>query len=193
MATNGTYQVGGGNQYINGLDHALRWNGTASSVFDLNPNSFSRSYAYDINGLQIVGEGSGASTGGYTHAVLWNDTNVTDLNPAKYITSRARSTNSIQQVGDAGPTTTPSMTHAMVWSGSAGSAIDLHQFLSGQFTQSSANAIDAQGNIVGYAIDASYNTHAILWVPVPEPSSIILLGFGVVGLFAFFWRRSRKA
>ena len=35
-----------------------------------------------------------------------------------------------------------------------------------------------QGNIVGYAYDGAYNCHAILWIPVPEPATFVMLGMG---------------
>jgi uncharacterized membrane protein len=77
----------------------------------------------------------------------------------------------------------------LLWSGTAQSAVDLQQFLPDGYTSSHASAIDAQGNIVGGARDASGNGHAILWEPVPEPSTLVLLGLGALGLLGFARRR----
>jgi hypothetical protein len=77
--------------------------------------------------------------------------------------------------------------HALLWNGSADDCVDLHQFLPEGFWGSSADAIDANGMIVGTAGAEDGSLHAILWVPVPEPSSIA--SFVLVALAAM---RRRK-
>jgi hypothetical protein len=163
---------------LEGEEHALRWSGTASSLEDLNPSEFTFSFAFGIHGTQVVGAGG---NGNGIHALLWDGTDVVDLNPSGYYTSCARSTNGAQQVGSAN-------NHAMVWSGTADSAIDLNQFLAFGVTDAYANAIDAQGNIVGCVTDELGHLHAILWVPVPEPSTIDLLAIAAFGVLMRRWR-----
>lgn len=195
--TNGTQQVGYGKGTATGGNyHALLWNGSATNKVDLNPSGFSTSYGEAMSGMQQVGSGKGSATGGNFHALLWNGTpgSKIDLNPSGFEYSEGHGTNGTQQVGLGYSPAMNGNFHAMLWSGSSSSAIDLHQYLPpDQFVKSRAYAIDSQGNIVGCAFDGAGNSHAILWKPVPEPSTFVLLGFGVAGLFAWSWRRIRKA
>jgi probable HAF family extracellular repeat protein len=69
--------------------------------------------------------------------------------------------------------------------------VDLHQFFADGFSSSQANAIDALGNIVGYATDTSGHTHAILWQPVHEPGTLSLLGILGICLSGYGWRRRK--
>ena len=69
----------------------------------------------------------------------------------------------------------------------AASAVDLHGFLGGlgpMFTGSLATGISDTGSIVGYAFYTSGNTYAVLWTPVPEPTTcaLIVVGIGVASL-----------
>jgi hypothetical protein len=45
------------------------------------------------------------------------------------------------------------------------------------------------GNIFGFAFSTDGTTHAVLWKPVPEPSSIVLAALGTFGLAAIARRR----
>ena len=75
--------------------------------------------------------------------------------------TRSSATNGVNQVGEADDAALPRHKHAVVWSGTAGSVVDLNQFLPAGFTDAQAMAIDSNGNIVGYA-----NNHAFMWVRV---------------------------
>jgi probable HAF family extracellular repeat protein len=61
-----------------------------------------------------------------------------------------------------------------LWQSDAGRTVDLHGFLPPGFQFSMAQAIDSNGNVVGYAHDGDPSrSHAFLWkrnVPEPEGS-----------------------
>ena len=64
------------------------------------------------------------------------------------------------EVGSAG---IGSRTHAMIWMSAAHSAVDLHSYLPGGYTDSVATGIDEEGNVTGMAIDMSGAAHDFLW------------------------------
>src|SRR5207245_1932650 len=148
----GSQQVGSGFGSATGNDeHALLWAGTASTVVDLNPGGFDRSYGLGTSGSQQVGFGSGPATGGNDDALLWSGTasSVVDLHPSGFFESEGRGISGGQQVG-VGYNATFSIVHALLWSGTASSVVDLHSFLSADYSQSLALGIDANGNVIGY-------------------------------------------
>jgi len=171
--TSGSQQVGGGAG--NGGIHALLWSGTAASVVDLNPPGFSFSEAYGISGDQQVGTGFGPATGTNFHALLWYGTpsSAVDLNPSGWTVSQCSGCYGNYQVGAASLTEVTGTyagiyQHAMLWSGTSNSAVDLHQYLSSDYTNSSAFGIDEYGNIAGWAYGQGVGQHAIEWVPLPN-------------------------
>lgn len=163
-ATDGTYQVGHGilaGGISDGQFHALLWSGSAGSVVDLNPAPNMVSVAHGIFGDQIVGSTN-------LGAALWVGPDHKFVNLGG---GTAYATNGIYQVGVAYGN------HAVRWSGTAGSILDLQQFLSAEFQlgpypSSAADSIDAAGNIVGEALGPN-GWEAVMWVPVvPEPGII---------------------
>ena len=163
------------------------------TAIDLNPSGFTSSYATGVGGGQQVGYGFGATTGIYQHALLWTGTaaSVVDLNPSGFTASEALGVGGGQQVGYGSGPATGFLDHALLWTGTAGSVVDLNAFLPPGFTSSDATGIDASGDIVGYASDAAGETHAFLWQPVAEPSSVLLLVVGLGALAGLAWRRGR--
>jgi hypothetical protein len=182
LAVSGAFQVGRAyNNDIGGDDHAMLWNSTAASAVDLHPIGFANSRAEAVSGDSQVG--SGFLPGASTHALLWHGSaaSVVDLNPAGFDFSMAHGVSGNMQVGNAAGPTAPLHGHAMLWHGTAASAVDLHVFLSGlgpTFAQSVANDITENGSIVGYATDTSGRNYAVLWTPVPEPTSCALVAIG---------------
>lgn len=62
--------------------------------------------------------------------------------------------------------------------GTPTSYVDLHSYLDSGFVSSNAYAISSDGYIVGSAKDSAGKSHAILWVPTPEPATLSLLALG---------------
>ncbi|HLJ98264.1 MAG TPA: PEP-CTERM sorting domain-containing protein [Gemmataceae bacterium] len=54
-----------------------------------------------------------------------------------------------------------------------------------------ARGINDNGQIVGYYTDTAGNEHGFLATPTPEPSTLVLLGCGVLGIIACGWRKWR--
>jgi len=182
----GASQVGyGAENFRGGLqNHALLWNGTAASVVDLNPAGFTSSAAHGVWGASQVGSGYSPARG--VRALLWNGAaaSVVDLNPAGMNEASATGVSGAGQVGYG---LASGRYHALVWNGTAASAVDLHPFLTGlgpAFTSSRAKGISDDGTIVGHAHDGT-REYAVLWTPVPEPTSLVLAAI----LFGYFSAR----
>jgi hypothetical protein len=182
FGTDGTHQVGD-------VGHAAVWSGTASSMRLLpEPTGFTASSARGVAGDQVVGYGIPA--GAADHALLWSlagDT-VIDLNPAGFTRSRAAATNGRQQVGT-GVTPDLPFERALVWNGTPDDYVDLTSLLPPGYASAAAYGIDDAGNIVGSALSPDSLVHAVMWVPVPEPSS---LPWGVLGVIPFISRGRRR-
>jgi hypothetical protein len=184
-------QVGAGESSSTGNNfHALVWSGTAASAVDLNPSGFDYSYAYNASGDQQVGYGEGIATGGSEHAMLWSGTaaSAVDLNPTDLggvLTSYANATNGTEQVGFG--QFDPGLANALLWSGTAASAVNLQLLLppAGEWQDSDAYSIDANGNVFGIA-DGTLNgisgSFAVEWSPTPEPASFSIFVVSVLGL-----------
>lgn len=187
-AITGAYQVGWGTERLTGGVHALLWRGTAENLIDLHPPEFGTNptWAYGAGGDQQVGRVVLAD--GVSHALLWagTATSVIDLNGPGFASSVAYGTNGRQQVGGAAVAGT---SHPIVWNSSASDYVLLDAFLPAGFRSASALDIDEDGNIAGYAVSADGSRHAILWVPVPEPTAV--LGILVVSLQMRRFRKNR--
>ncbi len=186
-----TRQVGSG--FAEGMSgyHALMWIGTAQSYVDLAPDWLTDSEAWAVCGNDQVGNGYDINTmGDNPHALLWHGSaqSAIDLNPKGFDSSYAIATNGIIQVGGGKILSVfPPVSHALVWAGSADSCIDLSQFLPAGYQDSDAYSVDQYGDIFGTADDGT-NVHAVMWVPTPEPSTLLLMIGGLAG--AFSHRRS---
>ena len=153
---------------------AMLWKGSASSFVWLHPQKgFLTSQALATDGTQEVGSGLAAplvrTDSAHAHALLWFHTaaSVVDLHPAGFDDSYATGVSETKQVGW-GRLVLPSgtgTTHALVWSGSAGSSIDLDQFLPAGYDGAQATGIDTGGTIAGTAFLGGQR-HAVLWAPV---------------------------
>jgi len=130
--------------------------------------------------------GSATDLKGVSHALLWTGTagSAVDLNPLAFSSSASNGVAGGQQVGLASTGIGIwgvgrlgiefGTTRAIVWTGSAASAVNLHNFLPAYFNGSTAQAIDDAGNIAGAAVHLSPSRYgfpqvgwsAILWTPV---------------------------
>jgi hypothetical protein len=177
--------------------HAAVWDisGPTPVFTDIHPASgFVSSNAISFGGDQIVGYGlqEASVLDAQQHALLWNlaGTSFTDIHPVGYKTSFAASTNGVEIVGYV--TDDNDVPHAMLWENPT-TAMSLEQYLpAGDYVSSQAFSIDADGDIVGMAVDNDNNIHAILWSPVesvPEPASALLLVLPAIGLLVRGRRR----
>jgi hypothetical protein len=159
--SDGVNQVGAGSLTTSESSiHALLWSGTANSAVDLNPASFTSSYATGVGGNQQVGYGN-SSNG--THALLWTGTaaSAVDLNPDGFQSSAAYATDGNYQVG-AGYNPAGLADHALLWSGSADSVVDLSPTLPGIYNTLAMGV--GGGQQVGYGTaQGSPFAQAILW------------------------------
>lgn len=164
-------------------ERALLWHGTAESVIDLHPDAFISSRANDVWNNQQVGSASVNSDLilSVSHAVLWYGSAETcvDLHPDGFLYSEAYAVCNGQQVGSGHLDFSLNSGHALLWSGTAESVTDLHLLLPEIYVSSSASDIDEFGNIVGTATLADGTSHAVIWQPIPEPATLLLLAAGV--------------
>jgi hypothetical protein len=89
-------------------------------------------------------------------------------------------TNGVYLVGHTAPA---GKYRTLRWSGRPGTELDLRQFFPG-FQETCALAIDDNGTIAGWGVDADSNVRVIAWIPVPEPSTFVAPGAGLLLLKA---------
>jgi hypothetical protein len=72
--------------------------------------------------------------------------------------------------------------------------IDLNTAIASQpqWTLKAAYDINDSAWIVAQGMGADGNAHAVLLTPVPEPSTLALVGIGAAGLLAYVRRRVRE-
>jgi hypothetical protein len=180
--TSGALQVGWG-ESGGGHNHALLWNGTAASAIDLNPDGFSHSKAYGVSGPNQAGIAWTIPSNPYGHAALWSGSaaSFVDLSPSGTFDSAIYAASGNHQVGYATGVVTDNQPHAFLWSDAANTALDLHQYLSllsPTLITSYALGIAENGDVIGFASDANFNSYAVKWslVTVPESGAWSMAG-----------------
>jgi hypothetical protein len=213
FGADGNTEVGMGLS-ASGQLHALAWNSSAASAIDIHPqlNSLLDSRAVTVYGTRAGGYGTDASTS-FPHAILWkslDSASAVDLNPPGFAGSQITALSASVEVG-VGQLPGGNYTHALLWLDTPGAFTDLNRYLPSRFVSSEADAIDANGNIVGWAQDGLTGYfHAVEWIPLvssngpaaagafgisisaadlPEPGvGVMVIAFGIMGL----GRRSKR-
>jgi hypothetical protein len=147
-----------------------KWPAAAGVLLMTSISAFAQYYSNDVTPAgaaagKLTGAASGKQVGGGSdnHAYLilsGNALAAVDLHPAAFTSSLALSTDDTQQCGYAYSSVTFG-NHAMMWSGSAASAVDLHNLFTWTYCAGNHN-----GQQVGFGERPVYFTtiqHAMLW------------------------------
>jgi probable HAF family extracellular repeat protein len=180
--------VGSGKNASGQVSNFLCSNGTMT---DLGPSSLD-----DINASgQMVGV-----VRPVWHAGLYSNGTMIDLGTLPGVSgsgdSRALGINASGDVVGWSDTYIPGMggfRHAFLYNG--GTMKDMNNLidLSTGWTLEEAHAISDSGQIVGQGQTSLFAHGTFLLTPVPEPSTLVLLGVGGIGLLAYVWRRRSAA
>lgn len=173
----------------NGEDHAFFWD-VSTGLADLGDFGTIFARADGINDLnQIVGQ---YNPDDCRHAFLWSATKgLLDLGTLLGWQSNSQAVkinNNGLVVGWSMAVPSSPTPHAFVWNQSDG-MIDLGS-LGG--VKSYAGDINSSNQVVGTFYDSQGYEHIALWEPVPEPSSLLALCGGIVGLLTFRRRRRQR-
>ena len=186
--------VGDATTVNNAASHAFLSSGSGP-MQDLGTLGGSDSQAKSINDKgQIVG-GAYNSSGSY-HAFLYSGNGpMQDLGTLGGINSWADSINEKGQiVGSVYTGFTDDIYHYFGFVYSDGQMFDLNSLInqSNNYSITEACSINDAGLIVGYGTVPNGEEHALLLTPLPEPSALILLCMGVLGLAGFAWHSQPK-
>ena len=205
LAVDASGQAGNVHWAQEGGSHAALWQSTAESVVDLPPEGAYASRAQAIsNGRQ--GGGVQFDRDGISHAALWSGTadSFFDLTPAGGPTIGGGILGMDGNVQVGGARFIDGTGGATVWFDTPESAFFLGGLLPSNYTESTATAVDIDEfgtiRVVGYAYNENYylpngtyypRNEAMMWVLVPEPSSLFALAAGLAGLAGVRPRRRR--
>lgn len=168
-------------------DHALKWDGSAGGMVDVNPVGYYDTVIRGTDGAHQVGYG-GVTTLGQFHALLWSGSasSAVDLHPAGYAASNAYGLGGGTVAGTALTTAAQLKWHAASWDVTTGLMTDLHP---AGFEISFAFATNGPwvvGN--GTVTGSSGESHALVWpgsagsvVDLNPPAATLSFARGISG------------
>lgn len=168
-----------------GTAYSMLWDN--GNVTELRYSSTSATYAQSINNAgQVAGQyKEGSNWGGF----IWQGGVFTTLNLLPGNTyGGAYDVNNLGQVVGESAVNSSSTLHPVIWDEN-GVATELESLSPGH--TAGVYAINDQGIIAGCATDADGKFHAVVWQPVPEPTSLLVLLPGLAGIGALARRKSR--
>jgi len=136
-----------------------------------------------IDTYVLNGNSSEVSASGFPYSDT-TDADNSDLTNSGLSAMAQNAVYSLEQVYYDIPAGTPVGSYALVWD------------TNGYANDSGSNFIDLVSNsgTAAYALPgSSINGALVVALPSPEPSSIVLMLLGVIGLVGFGWRRARRA
>jgi probable HAF family extracellular repeat protein len=191
-AVNADGLVAGDSTVASGRHHAFLYSdGTMTDLGTLPGGLYSS--ANGINSAGVV-LGNATNSAGHYRAFFY-DGAMHDLGPMPgFSESFGTDINSSGlAVGGANSDPYGTVKHAVLYDYANGTVTDLNSLVTNidGWTLQMAMAINEAGAIVGYGLYDGGNPRAFLLTPIPEPSTVVLLGIGGISSLAYVGRRIR--